>query len=152
MIEKTVAEKIDALVGRDSFDLVKEIAAPVPTEVIANLLSVEPERYGDIRRWSDTLASLPMTADRGSADSMVGLVGMLRDFAKFFVPKIEDRRARPQDDLLSDLIQADGADLMSATELVLFILGSTRAAGNETTTNVIGNTVVQLLDRRINWR
>jgi cytochrome P450 len=145
MIEKTVVEKIAAIGGRSRFDLVRDFAAPVPTEVIANLLSVEAERYGDVRRWSDQLASLSMTADRGSADSMVELVGMLREFAQYFVPKIEQRRADPQDDLLSDLIQADGADLMSATELVLFIL-VLLAAGNETTTNVISNTVVQLLD------
>jgi cytochrome P450 len=147
MIEQTVADKIAAIEGRVRFDLVRDFAAPVPTEVIANLLSVEAERYGDIRRWSDQLASLSMTADRGSADTMVELVGMLREFAQYFVPKIEQRRAEPQDDLLSDLIQADGADLMSATELVLFIL-VLLAAGNETTTNVISNTVVQLLDHR----
>jgi cytochrome P450 len=145
MIERTVAEKIAAIEGQARFDLVRDFAAPVPTEVIANLLSVDPERYGDIRRWSDQLASLSMTVDRGSADAMVELVGMLREFAQYFVPKIENRRAEPQDDLLSDLIQADGADLMSATELVLFIL-VLLAAGNETTTNVISNTVVQLLD------
>lgn len=145
MIEQTVADKVAAIAGQTSFDLVRDFAAPVPTEVIANLLSVEVERYGDIRRWSDQLASLPMSADRGSPDTMVELVGMLREFARFFVPKIENRRAHPQDDLLSDLIQSDGADLMSATELVLFIL-VLLAAGNETTTNVIANTVVQLLE------
>jgi cytochrome P450 len=146
MIEKTVAEKINAFQGQQRFDVVKDFAAPVPTEVIANLLSVEPEHYGDIRRWSDQLASLPMVEDRGSPDTMVELVGMLREFAQYFVPKIEERRDTPQDDLLTDLLQADGADLMSATELVLFIL-VLLAAGNETTTNVIGNTVVQLLNR-----
>jgi len=146
MIEQTVAARIDAFTGQKSFNLVTDFAAPVPTEVIANLLSVEPAHYGDVRRWSDQLASLPMAADRGSPDTMVELVGMLREFATYFVPKIEDRRANPRDDLLTDLVQADGADLMSATELVLFIL-VLLAAGNETTTNVIANTAVQLLSR-----
>jgi cytochrome P450 len=146
MIEKMVGDKVRALEGRRSFDLVEEIAGPVPTEVISNLLSVEPEHYGDIRRWSDMLSSLTMTADRGSEDNMVALIGMLREFAQYFVPKIEGRRAHPHDDMLSDLVSADGADLMSATELVLFIL-VLLSAGNETTTNVIGNTVLQLLDR-----
>src|SRR5258705_3263828 len=53
MIEQTVADKMTAIDSRRHFDLVHELAGPVPTEVIANLLSVEPERYSDIRRWSD---------------------------------------------------------------------------------------------------
>lgn len=145
MIEQMVADKLEAIGDRTSFDLVKEIAAPVPTEVIAGLLSVEPEHYGDIRRWSDMIATLGTTSDRGSEATMLALIGMLKEFAQYFVPKIEDRREHPQDDMLSDLVKADGADLMSDTDLVLFIL-VLLAAGNETTTNVIGNTVVQLLD------
>jgi cytochrome P450 len=146
MIEKIVADKVDAIAGRESFDLVEEIAGPVPTEVISTLLSVEPEHYADIRRWSDLLSTLTMSSERGSEDNMVALVGMLREFAQYFVPKIEGRRANPRDDMLSDLVAADGADLMSATELVLFIL-VLLSAGNETTTNVIGNTVLALLER-----
>jgi cytochrome P450 len=146
MIERTVADKLAAVRGRPHFDLVKEVAAPIPTAVIASLLSVEPERYGDIRHWSDQFSNLSMSADRGSMANIESLLAMLRDFSQYFVPKIEDRRAHPQDDLLSDIVQADGVDLLSATELVLFMM-VLLSAGNETTANVIGNTVLQLVQR-----
>jgi cytochrome P450 len=63
------------------------------------------------------------------------------------VPLIQARRENPSDDLLSNLLKADGASVMSTTETVLFLL-VVLAAGNETTTTLIGNTVVSLLRNR----
>jgi cytochrome P450 len=144
-IDDIVAECLAGIDGRDRFDLVRELAIPVPVGVIADLLSVGPERYGDVRRWSDTVATLPQSEGRGSPETMFKLFGMLQEFADFFVPLIEDRRANPRDDMISDLVRAVEVDTMTVTETVLFLL-VVMSAGNETTTNLIGNTVVELLD------
>ena len=72
---------------------------------------------------------------------------MLKELSEFFVPLIEDRRENPRDDMISDLVRAVDVDTMTVTETVLFILVM-MSAGNETTTNLIGNTVVELLRNR----
>jgi cytochrome P450 len=72
---------------------------------------------------------------------------MLKELSEYFVPLIEDRRENPRDDMISDLVRAVDVDTMTVTETVLFILVM-MSAGNETTTNLIGNTVVELLRNR----
>jgi cytochrome P450 len=146
-IEEIVAECLHGIEGRDRFELVSELAIPVPVGVIADLLSVTPDRYPDVRRWSDMVASLPSMEGRGSPETTFKLFGMLKELSEYFVPLIEDRRENPRDDMISDLVRAVDVDTMTVTETVLFILVM-MSAGNETTTNLIGNTVVELLRNR----
>jgi cytochrome P450 len=144
IIERIVGECLTGIDGWEGFDLVERLAIPLPVRVIADILSVDAAHYPDVKRWSNTLASLPTSEDRGSIDSIVALLGMLKEFSEYFVPRIEARRAHPLDDLLSDFVRAEDVDTMTATEAVLFLL-VLMAAGNETSTNLIGNTVVALL-------
>jgi cytochrome P450 len=143
-IDEIVAECLDGIEGRDRYELVSELAIPVPVGVIADLLSVTTDRYADVRRWSDMVANLPQGEGRGSPETMFKLFGMLQELSDYFVPLIEDRRENPRDDMISDLVRAVEVDTMTVTETVLFIL-VVMSAGNETTTNLIGNTVVELL-------
>jgi cytochrome P450 len=143
-IDEIVAECLDGIEGRDRYELVSELAIPVPVGVIADLLSVTTDRYADVRRWSDLVANLPQSEGRGSPETMFKLFGMLQELSEYFVPIIEDRRENPRDDMISDLVRAVEVDTMTVTETVLFIL-VVMSAGNETTTNLIGNTVVELL-------
>ena len=143
-IDEIVAECLDGIERRDRYELVSELAIPVPVGVIADLLSVTPDRYADVRRWSDMVANLPQAEGRGSPETMFQLFGMLQELSEYFVPIIEDRRENPRDDMISDLVRAVEVDTMTVTETVLFIL-VVMSAGNETTTNLIGNTVVELL-------
>jgi cytochrome P450 len=143
-IDEIVAECLEGIEGRDRYELVSELAIPVPVGVIADLLSVTTDRYADVRRWSDMVANLPQGEGRGSPETMFKLFGMLQELSDYFVPMIEDRRENPRDDMISDLVRAVEVDTMTVTETVLFIL-VVMSAGNETTTNLIGNTVVELL-------
>jgi cytochrome P450 len=144
VINRTVSECLAGIESSGGFDLVERLATPLPVRVIADILSVEPEHYPDVKRWSDVLATLPTSEDRGSIDSIIALLGMLKEFSEYFVPRIEARKANPLDDLLSDIVRVEDADTLTATEAVLFLL-VLMAAGNETSTNLIGNTVVALL-------
>jgi cytochrome P450 len=144
VIDRTVAECLTGIESSGGFDLVERLAVPLPVRVIADILSVDAAHYPDVKRWSNTLATLPTAEDRGSIASIVALLGMLKEFSEYFVPRIEARRVTPRDDLLSDFVRAEDVDTMTATEAVLFLL-VLMAAGNETSTNLIGNTVVALL-------
>ncbi len=117
----------------------------VPAAVIMDMLGVPRERMLDIKRWSNELA-LFIGSARGVPDKYERARDGMRDMAAFFRDQIARRRADPGDDLLSQMIAArDEGDQLSEDELVatcILIL----FAGHETTTNLIGNAVLMLLD------
>jgi cytochrome P450 len=143
-IDEIVVRCTADLADRDDFDVVDELAVPLPVAVIADMLSVGPENHADIKRWSDEISSAAQGPNRGTPEAQAQVVSMLTEFAQYFVPRIEDRKRKPTDDLISALVRAEEQDTLSTVESLLFIL-VIMFAGNETTTNLIGNTVVSLM-------
>ncbi len=132
--------------GGGVFDLVADLAGPVPTVIIAEMLGVEPERHGDFKRWSDLVISQATGSGRGRSFAETGYVEVIREFSHYLLSIIEARRRAPGDDLVTTLIvaQEEGGTL-TPMEVVVFCL-LLLVAGNETTTNLIGNAVNVLLD------
>lgn len=137
----------DALIGdissQGKADLIGEVAFPLATTVICELLGVpadDPTTFGD---WF-TAALIP--ADALDADAIVG--GALQTLSEYIQTLIEAKRSLGEatgPDLLAALIQArDGDDALSEEELVatVFLL---LGAGHETTVNLIGNAMLALL-------
>ncbi len=129
---------------RERFDLVQELAIPLPVTVIAEWLGVEPEKKATFKRWSDAIiqgstGEAQMVSGPGSPTwtAMVGLRNYLR-------PIVKARRAAPQDDLISILVQDEAEARLSDFEIFFFVL-LLLIAGNETTTNLLGNCVEALL-------
>jgi len=138
-------EALDRMLARKSFDLVAEFSVPLPVRVIAELLGVEPERFADFKRWSDTLVS--GTTGSASGTQPAELLVAFREFNAYFMEAIEHRRRDPKDDLISTLVAAEGGEAaLSPMETLMFTV-LLLAAGNETTTNLIGNTLLALLPR-----
>jgi cytochrome P450 len=144
-VRQIVAERLTKLERGEGFDLVRDLAIPLPVTVISEMLGVEPERHADFKRWSDTVIHYSTGAGRADrfadafVDAMTELIGYLRGVAR-------ERRARPTDDLISTLISSqDGEVGLSDYEVILFVI-LLLVAGNETTTNLIGNAVNALLD------
>lgn len=127
---------IDDFVERGSCDLVDDYAAPLPTIVIAELLGVPTEDQKRFKEWSNAMVNQPgrPTAEPDPA-RMVPFVELIQYLTQVF----EERRKQPGDDLMSALLAAevDGQKL-TQTELTSFAL-LLLVAGNETTTNLLGN-------------
>jgi cytochrome P450 len=140
-----VAGCMEELRRGDRFDLVAGLAIPLPVGIIAEMLGVEPSRRADFKRWSDTVIDMstgPGRAERFSpriVDAVVELASYLRSVA-------QDRKRRPADDLVSLIAaQQDGETALTIREVIQFTM-LLLVAGNETTTNLIGNAVTALLD------
>ncbi len=132
--------------GGDDFDLVADLAVPLPVLIIAEMLGVEPERLGDFKRWSDLILAGTSGSIRDTDPVTSGLVGAMKAFSEYVVGVIAERERSPGDDLVSLLIDAqEGEEALSAAELVLFVM-LLLVAGNETTTHLIGNATLALLD------
>lgn len=121
-------------------DLVRDLAVPFPVVAIAELLGIPTERRDDFKRWSNALVGL-VSGDAESDPVPLGEVLF------FLADAVERRRQEPTgEDLLSRLvidINPDDPEALTAMEATFFA-GLLLLAGNETTTNLIGNTAAAL--------
>ena len=138
------ADAFIAAVGEAKrFDLMQAIAVPLPVAVISEMIGVPQEDRARFKAWSDAVArSLEPTM---APHELVEAMRARDSLRQYFTPLIEERRARPQDDLITALVRAeDEGDRLSHAE-VLSSLNLLLIAGNETTTNLIGNGMLALL-------
>jgi cytochrome P450 len=143
-IAESVADLMSRVHDDAPWDVIAKLAMPLPVAVISRILSVEPDRVGDIKRWSDVIIETALGDERRTPQAQMRMLRMLREFSDYFVPLIEDRRSNPQEDMLSDLVRAEESETLSDLDTLTFIK-SLMLAGNETTTGLIGNSVVLLL-------
>jgi cytochrome P450 len=142
-IQKLVAACIDDLDADGSFDVVSQLALPLPTIVIAEMLGVEVDRRNDFKQWCDSI--LAGVVPLASSDRRAAMVGAMKDLKRYLMPLAAARRRAPKDDLLSTLVEAQtGEAALSDHELFMFSL-LLLIGGNETTTNLIANAVDALL-------
>ncbi|HEX3898836.1 MAG TPA: cytochrome P450 [Mycobacteriales bacterium] len=128
----------------DGFDVVERLAVPLPVEMIANILGIESAGYDQVKQWSDDFAASAVGDIRSTPEGQLALVTTLRDFALFYVPLIEERRAEPKDDVISAMLRAVDDEALTTVETLTMAI-TIMVAGNETSTNLIGNAVVELL-------
>jgi cytochrome P450 family 142 subfamily A polypeptide 1 len=126
---------IDAIAPKGRCEFVSEVAAPLPMAMIGDLLGVEPEDRGMLQRWSDDLiAGTSITAKPEATAAAAKAFG---EYAAYNRRVVADRRAKPRDDLMSVLVQAEiEGERMSDEDLLqegLLIL----VGGNETTRHVL---------------
>ena len=127
------------------FDLMQTLAVPLPVTVIAEMLGVEPERMSDFKRWSDAIIDGTTGAGRGDRFSAC-LTGVFLEIVRYLRGVARARRKNPADDLISKIVaQQDGVAGLADADVIVFVM-VLLVAGNETTTNLIGNAVSALLD------
>jgi cytochrome P450 len=138
---------LDGLKAKGAVDLIDDFAAAIPIEVIGNLLDVPHGEREPLRDWS--LAILGALEPVVSPEVFARGNQAVKDFLLYLEGLVERRRARPgnpQHDVLTRLIQGeDNGERLTEKELLhncIFLLN----AGHETTTNLIGNGLVALLD------
>ena len=138
---------LDAMAAKGSADLIADLAAAVPVEVIGNLLAVPREERGPLRDWSlAILGALEPVISEAAAQRGERAVAEFVDYLARAGRRPARAPGRPERDVLTRLIQgeADG-ERLSERELlhnIIFILN----AGHETTTNLIGNGLFALLE------
>jgi hypothetical protein len=142
-IREIVDELLDAAAGGAGFDVIEAFAGPLPTIVIAEMLGVDPADRLDFKRWSDdgVMSFDPLL----SAELRERVAASSAEQEAYFRRVIAERRARPRADLISSLIAVeDEGGRLDDDELVT-MCGLLLAAGNVTTTDLIGNGTLALL-------
>jgi cytochrome P450 len=151
-LESEVQAIVDGLldgVEGPEFDLITVLASPLPSIVIANALGVPAEDRVRFKQLIDA------TLFHGTGPAMLGralgAVNALRALDEWITPKIQDRRAKAKDDLLTRLVLAkEDGDLLNDSELVTSCIVLVRA-GQLTTQGLLGNGVLALLSHQEQW-
>jgi cytochrome P450 len=137
LVQGVVGEWLDMLKGRDRFDAMADFALHVPIDVIARLLGVDNARLTEFRAWSEGVI-LILNPFRNEEQTK-HLVVASNALSAYIRELMQQRRAAPKDDLVSDMValQAEGAPLTDgeiSSNLQGLLIG-----GNLTTTDLIGN-------------
>ena len=142
-IVELVDGMLDAAAERGTFDVMHDLAEPLPVMVICDLLGVPVEDQAQFKPWSESIGR--MLDPDVDASELQKAVPAVMGFVQYFATLIEERRTSPGDDLLSALIAAEEAgEKLTQPELFAMII-LLFIAGHETTTNLIGNGTLALL-------
>jgi cytochrome P450 len=133
---------LDAIPDGDVFDVVDALAAPLPVNVICDLLGVADDARSDFRRWSDST----ILATDGTGDLPPDALNDVMELLAYLEQLCLDKQAHPADDIVSLLVGAEIEDRpMNAGELVTFAM-SLLVAGNETTRHLISGGLIALAE------
>jgi cytochrome P450 len=137
-IRRIATAYLDRLVGRGRFDAVKDFTAKLPMDVISALLGIPPEDRDTVRGWSNAILHRDPGSPVPPPSCMQAQIALLG----YFTEAVAERRARPRDDMITALLEAelpgeDGArERLTAEELTGFI-NLLATAGNETVTKLL---------------
>ncbi len=147
-LREVARELLDEALEKRSVDIVDALTHPLPVIVIAEMIGVPAADRAQFRKWSELsveslgegIGGMPIDPERMRVQMQVAA-----EMDAYFWDQAEERRKRPKEDLLTGLVNAeiDGqglgrTELMAMLQLLLI-------AGNETTTNLIGNALLQFL-------
>ncbi len=138
-VREFCARSLDPLVGSGRFDFIKDLGAQMPMRTIGMLLGIPEDDQEALRDKID--AGLRLEDDSGIPDAVAGFAE--RPPGTEFEAYVDWRREHPSDDLMTELLQAefddvDGQRRRLRRDEVCNYINLIAAAGNETTTRLIG--------------
>ncbi len=143
-IERIAGDLLSAAADQGEFDLMKDVAGPLPAVVLAELLGIPAADQPTFRAWAGIVIE---TIDPVSHRQVSGEGERARtEMAGYLAEVIEERRRQPADDLISAMIAAEEAgNRLTGTELREMCL-LLAVVGLETSGNLIGNGIRALLE------
>jgi cytochrome P450 len=141
-VEEVCAGLIDGWIGDGECDFNARFAMTLPGIITAEQMGLPREDIATFKRWADNLLIVAATPQseaevRRSAETTL-------EMQHFIAAELEKRRARPSDDMLSDLVHAHGEEPLSMEELQS-VMGQLIAGGYETVQSALGHGMWQLV-------
>jgi cytochrome P450 len=132
------------------FDFVHEVAHPLPVVLIAEMLGAPVEDRHLFKKWSADILGFQGTGQTTFGPAMVSQKSLLEMF-DYMNALIDDRRRSPRDDLITALAVSEEGGQGFARDELLATCNTILTAGHETTTNLMGSLVYQLLLNPAQW-
>ena len=149
-IQQITDDLLDQVQDQGTMEIIADLAYPLPVTVICVLLGVPPADHSSFHAWSDAIArSLDLTEETAVYDRAARAAVALTDYLDGL---LAERRARPQDDLLSALVAVEEQGERLTRAELFAICALLLMAGHETTVNLIGNGTLALLRHPDQWQ
>lgn len=150
-IEALTDELVGAAAAKGEFDFVDDVAHPLPVILIAEMMGAPPEDRHLFKRWSADILGFQGSGKTQYDTAMVSQQSLTELF-DYMTSLVEQRRREPRDDLITALALAEEDGARLSRDELLATCNTILTAGHETTTNLIGNMVRELLLRPHAWR
>jgi cytochrome P450 family 103 len=146
---EVATELVQPRIGAGPIDFVGEIAAQIPARIIADILGIPRSDLPVFMKWiADTAESLGFI----ELDRRAQIEQSLVDFTAYVASLLDDRRANPREDFLTDYVQATARDgVLTEPEIRTQVLGLI-LAGSDTTRGSLCMTLAHLLNHPEQWR
>jgi cytochrome P450 len=147
-IQALAQELLRPAVERGEMDMVADFALPLPLRVIAEMLGVPIEDQLRFQRWSEVIMALShaLAGSEEAERAHREFREVTAEMRAYLEGLVEQRRAAPQDDLLTRLVQAEVDGERLTEEEILGFFQLLLSAGHETTTNLLSNAILCLLE------
>ena len=152
-IAQLVDGMLDAVAATGRFEVIADLAHPLPVAVICRLLGVPVEDEPQFSRASDLLAQGldPFIAFTGAPHGFEERLQAGLWLREYLRDLLDQRRAQPRDDLMSGLIAVEEAGDQLTEEEIVATCNLLLIAGHETTVNLIANAVLAMLRHPADW-
>lgn len=153
-IATLVSDLLDTVQKKDDFDVIADLAHPLPVAVICRLLGVPVTDEQEFSQASTLSAQSldPFITFTGQApdnlDSQIQAEVWLYDYLRALVAK---RRAHPADDLISALVEVEESGDQLTEDEIIATCTLLLVAGHETTVNLIANAILAMLREPAQW-
>jgi cytochrome P450 len=143
VVQRIVGGFLDDLAGATAFDVTRDVAGPFPVEVISEIMGVPAGDRQQVRHWTDSMLEVEVGNPYPKPEGIEASFAM----QAYFSGLVADRRRRPGEGMLADLLLAEveradgGHERLTDDEVVGFVI-LLMAAGSETVTKLVGNGVM----------
>lgn len=138
LVRPAIMRSLDAIAPAGRGDLVADVTAQYPVQVICGIVGVPLEDSLQFHAWAEKINTGPLNPTEGMEASLA--------MRAYLEPIVEDRRANPTGDLISDLVHAEIDGECLTDEKIYGFLRLLLPAGAETTFRAMGNALVALLE------
>jgi cytochrome P450 len=148
-IRRMANELIDQFLGTHAIELVWQFADPLGYAIISAALGIPPQDITRTRHWVDD--SMTLSVPTSSHPDKLAAAHRFVTYQKYLVELVEERRAHPEDDVISDLVHMTGlpGTPLSPEDIVVFVWGV--SAGLNSTRDAIGSSAYSMLRDRRHW-
>jgi cytochrome P450 len=150
-IENIANEMLNEVILKGKMDLIDDLAYPLPVTIIAELLGVPIDDRNLFRGWADMIVS-STGSDITDKQDTKNIAKMINEMDSYFSGIVEERHRSPRDDLITNLIKAQAEGRHLIREEILTFCRLLLLAGHVTTVNLIGNTILSLLQNQTEFR
>lgn len=149
-IRQFINDLLDGMEKKDRIDFIEDFTLPLPIKVILDFLNLPHEDWQEIKKYSDLWLHYHFGGGTDESRWQAGVDG-IEGLINYVEPRVKEKRACPQNDYISALLQAEWKGDRLTEEEVIVHCANLLFAGHETTTNLLANGLYLLLSNRDQW-